>query len=88
MSTYGDRSGAGVRVLLALDRLIPELVLLQICLVDLFVFDFVKKIAVEKKTMAWRLCFTSDDNEPLNHATELGFLGFLTKAIIGPDDIR
>ena len=48
-------AGAGVRVLLALDRLIPELVLLQICLADLFVFDFVKKIAVEKKTMAWRL---------------------------------
>ena len=48
-------AGAGGRVLLALDRLIPELVLLEISLTDLFFFDFVKKIAVEKKTMAWRL---------------------------------
>ena len=27
-------------------------------------------------------------DETRNHATELGFVGYLTKAIIDPDDIR
>ena len=58
-------AGAGVRVLLALDRLIPELVLLEIGLTDLFVFDFVKKIAGEEKYESLKIIAltTADDNE-------------------------
>ena len=80
--------GAGGRP--GLNRLIAELALLDIDLTDLSGFDFVKKIAIEGKTMAWNIiAFTAvDDNEPRNHATELGILGCLTMAIIVADNIR
>ena len=83
-------AGAGGRVRLALDRFILDLVLLEIGLPDLFVFDFVKKIAGEEKYKSLKIIAltTADDNESRNHASEKGFVGYLTKPIIDPDDIR
>ena len=82
--------GAGGRVRLALDRFILDLVLLEIGLPDLFVFDFVKKIVGEEKYESLKIIAltAADDNGSRNHATEQGFVGYLTKPIIDPDDIR
>ena len=81
---------AGGDVLLALDRFIPDLVLLEIGLPDLSVFDVVKKINGEEKYEGLKIIAltAADDNESRNHATELGFVDYLTKPIIDPDDIR
>ena len=58
-------AGAGGRVRLALDRFILDLVLLEIGLPDLFVLDFVKKIAGEEKYESLKIIAltTADDNE-------------------------
>ena len=83
-------AGAGGRVLLALDRLIPDLVLLDIGLPDLSGFDVVKKIAGDEKYEGLKIVAltAADDDESRDHANELGFAGYLTKPIIDPDDIR
>ena len=59
---------AGGDVLLALDRLIPDLVLLEIGLPDLSVFDVVKKITGEEKYEGLKIIAitAADDNESRN----------------------
>mgnify|MGYP001196157819 CR=1 FL=1 len=81
---------AGGDVLLALDRIIPDLVLLEIGLPDLSFFDVAKKITGEEKYEGLKIIAitAADDNESRNYATGLGFVGYLTKPIIDPDDIR
>ena len=83
-------AGSGEGALLALDRLIPDLVLLDIGLPDLSGFDVVNKIAGDEKYEGLKIVAltAADDDESRDHANELGFAGYLTKPIIDPDDIR
>lgn len=83
-------AGTGKDAVVAMRTVLPDLVLMDIGLPDISGLDAVKLIRNVPSTSELKIIAltAADDDATRENAEALGFVGYLTKPIIDPDDIR
>lgn len=80
----------GKAAVMAMRSVLPDIILMDIGLPDISGLDAVKLIRDSERTNDLKVIAltAADDTETREQAEELGFVDYLTKPVIDPDDIR